>query len=218
MSDRGEVRSVPQQKRKRPDVRAAEIRDAASEIALESGLSALTLRAVAAKAGVTSALVAHYCDGIDGLIAETFARIVVTQVEGARHAIPEGLDPLGRLGSLCGMFLGQENQQVVLTWHESLVMGRRNPALADEVKDSLVRWRGLFEEIISDGVAAGCFASRDTKMTAAQVASVLGGVNQQAMAMDGIPATMPEVFCPIVEGLLGIEPGALAEVIEHVIN
>lgn len=206
------------QKRKHPDVRAAEIQSAAQAVALESGLSGVTLRAVAARAGVTSALVAHYSDGIDGLVAEAFARIVVAQVEDARQAARRELDPLERLGVLCGTFLGSRHQQIVLAWHEGLVMGRRNPALAGEVRGALVRWRGLFAEIISDGVAVGSFVSGDPEVAAAQVASVLSGVNQQNMAMGGVPPGASEVFSPVVERLLGIPSGALAEVIDRMIN
>nr|WP_253257413.1 TetR family transcriptional regulator [Arthrobacter sp. Hiyo1] len=46
--------------RKTPAERAAEIAEAAKEIALEQGLSAITLRNVAARVGVASGLVAHY--------------------------------------------------------------------------------------------------------------------------------------------------------------
>jgi AcrR family transcriptional regulator len=51
--------------------RVAQIADAARAIAIESGLSAVTLRAVASEVGVAPALVAHYAPSMDDLVADT---------------------------------------------------------------------------------------------------------------------------------------------------
>jgi AcrR family transcriptional regulator len=51
--------------RKSPQQRSAEIHEAAIMLAQEAGLSALTLRAVAARAAVAPGLVAHYASNMD---------------------------------------------------------------------------------------------------------------------------------------------------------
>ena len=56
--------------------RVAQIAGAARSIALESGLGAVTLRAVAGAVGVAPALVAHYAPSMDELVADTFSRVV----------------------------------------------------------------------------------------------------------------------------------------------
>ena len=62
--------------RRPPAERRAELAASARAVALDEGLAAVTLRAVAARAGVTPALVAHYHESMDALVAETFTSIV----------------------------------------------------------------------------------------------------------------------------------------------
>ena len=60
--------------RKSPAERSAEIAEAARLLALEQGLTAVTLRAIAARAGVAPALVAHYQPSMDALVADYVKR------------------------------------------------------------------------------------------------------------------------------------------------
>ncbi|WP_308797344.1 TetR family transcriptional regulator C-terminal domain-containing protein [Agromyces silvae] len=72
--------------RKAPEERRAEITEAARALALADGLTAVTLRGVAARAGVTPALVAHYRPSMDELVAETFRTIVAAELREIAEA------------------------------------------------------------------------------------------------------------------------------------
>ena len=62
-----------------PEERERSIVDAAVSLAGESGLEALTVRAVAARVGVTPALVAHYRPVMESFVAEVFTTIVAAE-------------------------------------------------------------------------------------------------------------------------------------------
>jgi AcrR family transcriptional regulator len=79
-SERGEGGARGRAERKAPEERRAEIDAASRGLALSEGLSAVTLRGVAARAGVTPALVAHYRPNMDELVAETFRAIVAAEL------------------------------------------------------------------------------------------------------------------------------------------
>ena len=66
--------------RKSPTERSAEILAAATELARDQGLSALTLRAVAERAGVASGLIAHYHPSVDDLVARVYSDLVATEI------------------------------------------------------------------------------------------------------------------------------------------
>lgn len=195
--------------RKSPIERAAEIRDAACELALEQGLSALTLRAVAVNAGVTSALVAHYVDGMDALIAETFSHITGQEIEDVRARVSDG-SPTRRLHTLCFTLLDGSRDEVTLVWVEGWAMGRRNPALAEAIRRQMDVWEQLFAAVIDDGVAAGEFATDDPAAVAWQLLGMIDGLNAQALVTQAAPGPRGALIAGAVEGMLRMRPGSLA--------
>jgi TetR/AcrR family transcriptional repressor of bet genes len=81
-------------------VRRAALMRAAAACLAEDGVGAATVRAVAARAGVTPGLVRHHFGGIDGLIAATYRHVgetVTEAIEAALAAAPA--DPRGRLSA-----------------------------------------------------------------------------------------------------------------------
>jgi TetR/AcrR family transcriptional repressor of bet genes len=83
-----------------PEVRRAEMMRAAAACLAEDGIGAATVRAVAARAGVTPGLVRHHFGGIDGLIAATYRHVgetVTEAIEAALAAAPA--DARGRLSA-----------------------------------------------------------------------------------------------------------------------
>ncbi|MFV2001796.1 MAG: TetR/AcrR family transcriptional regulator [Paracoccaceae bacterium] len=91
--------------RKRGELKKALV-SAGVELLNEGGLSALTLRKCAARAGVSHAAPAHYFDGLKGLltaiVAEGFRKFTQTMIEqrdGAHN------DPHARLAAVCAGYL-----------------------------------------------------------------------------------------------------------------
>ncbi|WP_295035784.1 TetR family transcriptional regulator, partial [uncultured Microbacterium sp.] len=68
--------STPRPKRMPPEQRERAILDAAIALARQNGIAGLTVRTVAAAAGVTPALVAHYRPSMDAFVADVFGAIV----------------------------------------------------------------------------------------------------------------------------------------------
>ncbi|RZU65146.1 TetR family transcriptional regulator [Microterricola gilva] len=195
--------------RKSAGARAAEIRGSACAIALENGLSALTLRSVAAHAGVTSALVAHYVDGMDALIAETFAHITGQELDDVSARVADG-SPTRRLHTLCFTLLDGSSDEVTVVWVEGWAMGRRNPALAEAIRRQMDLWEQLFSAVIEDGVAAGEFVTDDPAAVAWQLLGMIDGLNAQALVTRALPGPRGALIAGAVEGMLRMRPGSLA--------
>ncbi len=86
--------------RELPEVRRAEMMRAAAACLAEDGVGAATVRAVAARAGVTPGLIRHHFGGIDGLIAATYRHVGETVSEAIEAALAQApADPRERLSA-----------------------------------------------------------------------------------------------------------------------
>ena len=84
--------------RELPEVRRGEMMRAAAACLAEDGVGAATVRAVAARAGVTPGLIRHHFGGIDGLIAATYRHVGETVSEAIEAALAQApADPRARL-------------------------------------------------------------------------------------------------------------------------
>jgi Uncharacterized protein conserved in bacteria len=201
--------------RKPPAERAAEIADAARAIALVDGLTAVTLRAVAAHVGVAPALVAHYATGMDALVAGAFATIVRSELDEVRLFVDAGSTPppTARLARLVSTALDGERSDVTVIWVEAWSAGRRNEALAAAVRREMDAWQRLVREIVEAGVAAGEFTTDDPAAVAWQLLGMIDGLNAQALVRWGATTDRGPLIAHAVEGMLGLTRGALAGVI-----
>ena len=196
--------------RKSPAERAAEIADAAHELALEQGLSAVTLRAVAARIDVAPALVAHYEPDMQALIASTFASIVAAELAEV-DALVAGLPtPRERLAAMLATLLDGSRDDVTVIWVEAWAMGRRNEALAASVRDEMDAWQAMIRGVVEAGVASGDFETDDAAAAAWQLLGMIDGLNAQALVRWGDAADRGSLISHAVEGMLGLERGALA--------
>jgi len=84
--------------RESADARRADLIEATAAVLAEQGLAGTTVRAICAKAGVSPGLLRHYFDGIDDLVAATYAatsdRMDAIFADAAARA---GDDPRARL-------------------------------------------------------------------------------------------------------------------------
>ena len=196
--------------RKSPAERAAEIADAAHELALEQGLAAVTLRAVAARIDVAPALVAHYEPDMQALIASTFASIVAAELAEV-DALVAGLPtPRKRLAAMLATLLDGSRDDVTVIWVEAWAMGRRKEALAAGVRDQMDAWQAMIRGVLEAGVASGEFETDDPAAAAWQLLGMIDGLNAQALVRWGDAADRGSLTSHAVEGMLGLERGALA--------
>ena len=195
--------------RKPPAERRAELAAAARALALDEGLYAVTLRAVAARACVTPALVAHYHESMDGLVAETFVSVVATEIEEVRSLLAAQTHPVARLAALVGTLLDGSRDDVTVIWVEAFAAGRRNALLGGVVRDQMDAWRDVIEGVIDAGVESGDFRAEDPRAVAWQLLGMIDGLNAQALVRWGGSADRGSLLAHALEGMLGLRAGAL---------
>ncbi|TCO55966.1 TetR family transcriptional regulator C-terminal domain-containing protein [Actinocrispum wychmicini] len=189
--------------RKAPAERAAQIAETAREIALDQGLGAVTLRAVAARAGVTPALVAHYAPSMDELVADTFTTIVQTELDEVVDLVAGEPTARARLQRLVETLFDEGRVDVTVVWVESWTLGRRNDPLAEAVRAAMDAWQQAVEQIIVAGTAAGEFTTDDPAAVAWQLIGMIDGLNAQALLRWGRPAERSSLTVRAVEAMLG---------------
>jgi AcrR family transcriptional regulator len=195
--------------RKPPAERRAELADASRSVAVADGLSAVTLRGVAAQAGVAPGLVAHYYESMDGLVAETFSGIVADEIDEVRGLLAAAADPVARLRDLVRTLLDGSRDDVTSIWVEAFALGRRNETLGAAVRLQMDAWRDVIEGVIADGVAAGAFRTAEPQAVAWQLLGMIDGLNAQALVRWGGAADRGSQLAHALEGMLGLDRGEL---------
>ncbi|MCT9819571.1 TetR family transcriptional regulator [Microbacterium sp. W1N] len=197
-------------RRRSADERRAEIADAARALALEEGLSGVTLRAVAARVGVASGLVAHYEPSMDALIARTFTRIVGDELDGLRALTAQAPDAVAAVRMLLGLLLEGTHDAVTRVWVQSWGLG--GEVLGAAVRAAMDDWEGYLEQLVDAGVAAGRFrVVAGSRAVAVQMLGMIDGLNAHALVRWREPADRRALMALSVEAMLGLDRGALDE-------
>ncbi|WP_308468592.1 TetR/AcrR family transcriptional regulator [Rathayibacter soli] len=196
--------------RKAPSQRAAEISDAARRLALDGGLAAVTLRSVAARAGVASALVAHYQPNMDALVADTFATLVHAEIEAVTVLIDADPTAVDQLAHLLNTLLDGSRTDVTVIWVDAWTLGRRNEPLAARVRAEMDAWQTVVREILERGVAEGEFETDDAASLSWQILGMIDGLNAQALVRWGTATDRSVLLAHAVEGMLRLPRGTLA--------
>ena len=197
-------------KRKSGPERAAEIARTAREIARYDGLDAITLRAIAARIGVTPALVSHYEPSTEGLVATTFGAIAgaeLAEITQELSALPSSVDALR---ALIDTLLGPDRSTVTTVWLDAWSVGRRNLALAREVGVQMDAWQAFLVALLNRGSARGEFAVADSGTLAWQLLAIIDGINAHAVVRYGDARGQRDLVRTVAEHELGLPAGALA--------
>lgn len=203
---------VPRRARKTPAERAAEIAAAARQIALEEGLHALTLRAVADRVGVTAPLVAHYQPSMDALVAETFRAIVADELAevGAHVRAHLERDRVTGLRILLLTLLDGGRDDVTAVWVDGWSLSRRNRLLAEAVREQTEAWHGLLASLVLAAVDLGTLSNAEADRIAAQLLAMVDGLNTHAMIGFRPGPANVALIARTLEHELGLPAGVLA--------
>ena len=197
--------------RKAPAERAAEIVAAATALARESGLSALTLRSVADRGGVAPGLVAHYQPSMDDLVARVYTDLVDAEVRDVERVVASAEGPAAQLGALIGTLMDGARDDLTVVWVEGWAMARRSDPLADAVRAQMERWQRLVEAIVTDGCRAGVFAASEPAEVAWELIGLIDGLNAQSLARGADTSRLAPRMARAAEALVGAAPGSIAE-------
>lgn len=195
--------------RKSPAQRSAEILAAATALAREQGLSALTLRAVAERAGVASGLIAHYQPSMDDLVARVYSDLVAAEISDVAQLLSTRDRAAERMATLIETLLDGTREDLTVVWVEAWALGRRNAALAEAVRVQMDAWHRMVAAVIDAGLAAGDFSTSSSSDAAWQLLGMIDGLNAQSLAR-GIEGegSIPKM-ARAAEILLGAAPGSI---------
>lgn len=203
-----ETSTVPRV-RKSPAQRRAELEAAARAIALDGGLDAVTLRAVASRAGVAPGLVAHYAGTMDELVAETFGALVsdeLREVAGLMHAVDA---PAERIRVLLDTLLDGSRADITLVWVQAWGLGARGEQVAARVRTEMDLWQRTIAAEIARGMDAGVFAPADAAAIAWHLLAMIDGLNAHSLVRWNDRPDGRALTARAVAGLLGVDPAAL---------
>lgn len=194
--------------RELPEVRRAEMMRAAAACLAEDGVGAATVRAVAARAGVTPGLIRHHFGGIDGLIAATYRHVGATVSEAIDAALATApAEPRARLTAFVQASFAPPllDGDLLATWLAFWGRVRRDPeirALHGEIYSA-------YRARLAGMLAAAAGRPIDADRAALALTALLDGLWLE-LCLD--PSTFSaEEAVRIVEGFVdGLLSGALA--------
>jgi len=164
------VRAEPAFRRAEPDARRASLVEACARVLAREGTAGTSVRAIALEAGVSPGLIGHYFDGVDALIAATYAH-VEAQVDAALAAAvaAAGPDPRARLEAYVTASFRPPiaDSELLSTWIAFWSLVRARPEIAALHDEQYGQFRvGLERLLAENGVPAPALRRTAIALTA----------------------------------------------------
>ncbi|MRS88969.1 TetR family transcriptional regulator [Enterobacteriaceae bacterium RIT714] len=141
------------------DLRREEILQAAMRIALNEGFNAMTVRHIAAEAGVATGQVHHHFASAGELKSLAFVRLIRDLLDADLEAENAGWRQ--RLHSMLGSDSGTFEPYIRL-WREAQILASRDPELKSAYVLTMEMWHQETVAIIRAGAAANAFTLTDS--------------------------------------------------------
>ena len=165
---------------KRRHVEQDEVLAAAAEVAVELGLHALTIQAVADRLEVHRKLVERLWPSSEALVAMAFSRVVGAELAEVQQDVLGHDSPIDRLTELLAS-LAEPVPHLDALWVESWSLGRRNRALGAAVRTEELAWHTLVAAVVRSGIESGHFLADDPDEVATHLLAVTDGVNAYSL-------------------------------------
>ena len=197
-----------------PEDRRSAIIDAALAVARRKGLAAVTVRDVAHEMGTSSGLIHHYFETMDDVLAAAFERVAGEELAETETILAEAGGPVAVLAGFLDSYAPVGEDWSFQLWLDAWAEAARRPALRQASSRLNLRWAGLLEKAIAEGVDAGTFQCPDPTGAAWRILSVVDGLALQVVAHRTIvdrqhmlswAATATERELGMPAGTLGIE-------------
>ncbi|WP_296677183.1 TetR family transcriptional regulator C-terminal domain-containing protein [Novosphingobium sp.] len=159
------MNTIPAFTRAEPDARRASLIAAAAQVLARHGVAGTSVRAIAVQAGVSPGLVGHYFDGIDALIAETYAHVEAQVAAAIDAAVASaGPDPRARLDAFVTASFAPPvaSPDLLATWIAFWSLVPSRPAIAGQHDEQYAQFRARVEGLLGD-----CGLARERQRLAA---------------------------------------------------
>ncbi|MCW3837090.1 TetR/AcrR family transcriptional regulator [Sphingomonas canadensis] len=160
----------PAYRRAEPDARRQSLIEAAARVLADRGAAGASVRTICAEAGVSPGLLRHYFDGIDALIAETYAWAGERVSRALEEAVADaGPEPRARLTAyVTGSFRAPiADPDLLATWIAFWSLARSNPAMEAMHRQVYADYLGPLEALLTEcGVPAGAARMQAVAVTA----------------------------------------------------
>ncbi len=151
------------------------MRAAALRLFAQGGYAAVSMRAIAAEVGVQAGALYNYTPDKQTLLFD----LMESHMTDLLAAVPDGdgIDPQARLHDFVGFHIRFHHARpdaVFIAYMELRNLTEENFARVEALRR---HYEDGLERILRDGVAAGVFAVRDTKIATLAIIAMLTGVN-----------------------------------------
>jgi AcrR family transcriptional regulator len=187
--------------RETPDVRRQALIEATARCLAEKGVGGTSVRAICARAGVSSGLLTHYYDGVDALILATYAD-VGTRVSAALDAAVEaaGDNPRDRLRACLQANFAPPvlDPDLLATWIAFWSLVKSDPAIAAVHADVYGGVRTQLEALLK--AAAPAMTAAQTRVAAISLTALVDGLWLE-LCLDRTTFTPEEAQAMVAEAM-----------------
>jgi AcrR family transcriptional regulator len=163
-------------------VRRQEIVDATVRVMRRKGLLQTTSRDVAAEAGTSSGLLAHYFESHDHLLVCAFEQVAERDLARMRALLQAEPDVVARLRVLLEEFSPAEHAWQYRVWIDVWGAAAQSEALRRSSRRLNLRWVALVTEVFRTGAGDGSFRTPQPDASAWRLLALMDGLSVQLVA------------------------------------
>lgn len=194
-----------------PEKRREAIAATAQQLALTEGLQNLTHRNIAARLGVTHALVVHYEPSIESLRLRIYLDLLQTEFVTVTSHVARYSKAVHKLSELIRLTSRPGREDYAGVWLDGWSLGRRHPETADAVRLMMDRWQAMVAAILEQGMSDGDFDVPCADSCAWEIIALLDGFNAHTIVGYRDPGQYRERISAPIEARLNVPPGTLTK-------
>jgi len=172
------TRASPKYRREQPEVRRESLVDATLKCLREHGHDGVSVRRIAAAAGVSVGLINHHYTTIDELIAHAYERLATDLLRELQKSIAEAEQtPRARLGAFFVTSFSPSilDPNLLGTWVVFWSLVRHSPVMQAVQHRTFGEYREVLVELLTDLVTAEKLPAGNIKLAAIGLSALLDG-------------------------------------------
>lgn len=185
------------------EARRETILAAAMKVALTEGLSAMTVRRVAAAASIATGQMHHHFTSAGALKAEVFLRLMRQSLEAP--VLPESANWRERLFDM----LGAQNESLepyIRLWREAQLLAEHDADIRSAWVKGMEMWHEETVKILGAGADAAAFTLKDTPQAIAwRLIALVCGLD--SLLAPGLPGMTPQSLAQHLNWVIDMETG-----------